>query len=207
MNSPKPTAMIEHPLHDTFRSSASAIFHLSRVPVLALIALIGLVLGCASSSRDIPRADHMHGPIPHQVRRAPNYASMTFWSHLNHEVYEPVEGLPGDLSIDQELTIREFGQPDYWRDFTSLEGENVTEWLNIDHGVLHQFVDGEKVFQGDIRDLEHTLLRYGAPNEVSYRILSPQIERVLFMYQPAFSRRASYFDFANGALVHQNRHP
>lgn len=209
MNSPMPAVTAEQQEHADLtthpRISPLVPRTLRLWALIALGALVGLAGGCGRNTAAIPAADHMHGPVPHQVRRLSDYRSEAFWSHLHPDIFEVVEALPRHMSVDQELTVREFGQPDYQREFEALTGEEVLEWLSMDHGVLHQFVDGTLVFQGEIRDLEHTLLRFGAPNSVMYRMQDPQIERVTFMYRRAFTTASQYFDFANGALIFEGR--
>ncbi len=174
------------------------------VPALALSAM--LALGCASN-RTIPRADYQHGPLPHQHRRLHQWGSMAFWSRLSPDVYDAVESLPRDLSVDQDLTVREFGPPQWEREFKSLDRERVLEWLNIDHGLVFHYIDGELVFQGPIRDIEHVMLRHGQPNRVLQSMTTAQVERVTFVYSRVFSLAREYHSFANGALVTEDYHP
>jgi hypothetical protein len=172
---------------------------------LALAAASALLaLGCAS--RTPPPADYIHGPLPHQERRAPDYSHDTFWSHLSHEAYETLSQAPADRSEDQEMVVREFGPPTHRREFTSLMGEDVVEWLNIGQNQLFQFIGGALAYQGEIRDIEHTLIRWGRPNEVIYRHQDPEIDRVTFIYRPAYSVESTYFDFANGTLDYEEHH-
>lgn len=175
---------------------------------LRLIAVAPLAaafaLGCAS--RTVPPADYIHGPVPHQARRATDYATETLWSTLAREAYRPLARVPARRSPDQDLVIREFGPPSHERRFDSIENEAVVEWLNIDHNQLFQFVGGRLVFQGEIRDLEHTLLRHGQPSIAMYHQFDPEIERVTFVYAEPYTMERLYFNFANGMLDFEERH-
>jgi hypothetical protein len=176
-------------------------------PFLGIAALCLFTLwGCASGSRQFPRADYAHGPMPHQARRVQNYPDLTRWSRLSHEAYEPVHSLPRRLSVDQDLIVREFGQPAYQRQFETAEGEKVLEWLNIEQNLCFQFVDGELVFQGPIRDIEQILLSHGRPQIASAHIDESNIERVFFVYTHPFSMDRQYFSFANGQLIYEEHH-
>jgi hypothetical protein len=168
------------------------------------LALV-LALGCART-RDIPRADHMHGPFPRQYLRTQDYAWDTFISWIAREVYEPVGRLSRRLSRDQRLIVHEFAPPIHSREFKSLERERILEWLNIDHDLMCQFIDGTLVYQGEIRDLEHTLLRHGRPSSVIYHQDEGEIERVTFIYKEVYNMERQYFDFANGHLITEDRH-
>ncbi|MBN1476670.1 hypothetical protein JXA47_07955 [Candidatus Sumerlaeota bacterium] len=179
--------------------------HRLTLVITALIPL--LALGC-TGSRSFPRADYVHGPIPHQARRTTDYSREAFWAPLNRTAYEALEHLPRRMSTDQDLVVREFGPPQWGREFESLEGEDVLEWLQVDQNRLFQFVEGELVFEGDIRDLEHTLLSHGVPDEVLYHVVDPGVERVTFIYSDVNrSSRAMYFDFSNGMMTFEERHP
>jgi hypothetical protein len=180
-----------------------------------LAVALSITLAC-TTSRDIPRADHMHGPLPHQQLRSPDYDRITFWAPLDNEVYERVRVSDGEimafggplvLTRDQELIVHEFGPPEYGRRFRSLEGERVLEWLLIDQNLMCQFVEGTLVYQGEIRDLEHTLLRHGAPAEVMYNVHSlGGNERVTFIYSKSLEPDSQYYSFSNGQLVYEDRH-
>jgi hypothetical protein len=177
-----------------------------RIAIAAACAVaLTAFLGCAGN-RSVPRADYIHGPLPHQARRAPDYAGETFWARLAPEAYEPMSAVPAQLSPDQDLAVREFGPPEYRREFESLEGEDVLEWLDLDHDTLFQFIDGELVYQGEIRDLEHALLRYGYPNEAIYHLQEANVERLTFVYEPPYAHRRRIVSFANGIQVFEERH-
>lgn len=171
---------------------------------LALATVLLLPLGCAPSLQP-PRSDYIGGPLPQQFRRTTDYRSETFWSRLSPDAYERLERLPQHLSTDQQLIVQEFGAPDYQREFESLENEDVVEWLNVDRNTLYQFIDGSLVFEGDMRDLEHVLLRRGYPYRVIYNIDYPGVERITFMYREVFGSGLEFYSFARGMLIHQER--
>jgi hypothetical protein len=173
---------------------------------LLALAVAGALLAFGCASRVIPPADYIHGPYPHQARRAPDYGSQTLWSTLHRNAYEPLTQAPSRLSPDQDLVVHEYGPPTHRREFRSLEGEVVVEWLNVDQNRLFQFTGGRLIFDGDIRDLEHTLLRYGSPQDVTYHQFDPEIERVTFIYRQPYTMRMQYFDFANGTLDYEEHH-
>lgn len=171
---------------------------------LALAMALLLPLGCAPNLQP-PPSDYLGGRLPQQFRRTTDYRSETFWSRLNSDAYERLERLPRNLSTDQQLIVQEFGAPGYQREFESLEREDVIEWLNVDRDSLYQFIDGSLVFEGEIRDLEHVLLRRGYPYRVIYNIDYPGVERITFMYREVFGSGLEFYSFARGMLVHRER--
>lgn len=177
-----------------------------RIPWAGIFALSAALVGCTVGHRPIPRADYVHGALPHQERREPDYAQFERWVWLSPDAYEPVEGTPDELSADQRLTVREFGPPAFKREFETFSGEQVLEWLNPEHNLCFQYIDGALVFQGPMRDLEHTLLRHGRPQRVVFNTAERNIRRVTLVYERPFSLERQFYSFADGQLIYEEQH-
>lgn len=175
--------------------------HLRTFPLIAGVLILIFTGGCARSTRDVPRADYRHGPLPHQERRSTDWVYEDFLLRSPDD-YDRLEHLDEDeLSTDQRLIVQEFGMPDFERTFWALSQENVQEWLDIDDNLCLQFVEGELVFQGPTSDMEHTILRYGVPSEVLRSMGYAGVERITFIYTRRFTPSQMHFSFANGALI------
>jgi hypothetical protein len=167
------------------------------------IGLTAIVLaGCAFNSR--PLFDYAKDGERVEVKRIAKHQRIDYFHRWRRTAYVKNGGeLHWLLSPDQKAIIAEYGQPDYLRrTFRSTRGDLVKEWAYLEKGKIFQFVRGKMVYEGDLTDLEKTLILRGYPNHVFYLQLDPNITRMTFVYKGIFGLRRQTFSFANGRLCY-----
>lgn len=167
------------------------------------IGVLALVLvGCAFNSR--PMFEYTEEGEQVQVKRIPKHQSVDYFHRWRRTAYVKNTGtLHWMLSQDQKKIIGQYGQPDYLRrTFRSTRGDLVKEWAYVAQGKVFQFVRRQLVYEGDLTDLEKTLIQYGYPNLVFHTHLESDISRLTFVYSSIFGLRTQVFSFANGRLCY-----
>jgi len=79
----------------------------------------------------------------------------------------------------------------------------VEEWLRLTSNRLVQFVKGRVVYEGEVTDLERTMVTYGYPRSCLVGQSEPGVERWTFIYSRPFDLEREVFSFANGKLVYR----
>ena len=88
------------------------------------------------------------------------------------------------------------------RTFRSARGDLVKEWAYLAQGKIFQFVRRQLVYEGELTDLEKTLIQYGYPNFVFAEQLEHDFKRLTFKYKSIFGLRTQIFSFADGRLCY-----
>lgn len=159
-----------------------------------------LLVGCAATP---PRWQYDVGGKRVEQKRYARYFAVDYMTRFVHRAYYKVEKpLPGVLSDDQRQYISRNGQPDYRRrPFRSREGERVEEWAYLAQDKLVQFVKGHVVYEGEVTDMEKTLIRLGYPEGCILGQREPGVEGVTFVYRTPADLQSEIYVFANGKLV------
>ena len=79
----------------------------------------------------------------------------------------------------------------------------MEEWLRLTSNRLVQFVKGRVVYEGEVTDLERTMVTYGYPRSCLVGQSEPGVERWTFIYSRPFDLEREVFSFANGKLVYR----
>jgi len=139
-----------------------------------------------------------------QIKRIARHQSIDYFHRWRRTAYVKNTGeLHWLLSQDQKEIIAEYSQPDYLRrTFRSTRGDRVKEWAYVAQGKIFQFVRRQLVYEGELTDLEKTLIQYGYPNFVFAEQLESDITRLTFIYESIFGLRRQVFSFANGRLCY-----
>lgn len=167
------------------------------------IGLVAIVLvGCAFNTR--PMFDYTEDGEQVQVKRIAKHQSIDYFHRWRRTAYVKNSGeLHWLLSQDQKKIIAEYRQPDYLcRTFRSTRGDLVKGWAYVAQGKIFQFVRRQLVYEGELTDLDKTLIQYGYPNFVFAEQLEPDITRLTFTYESIFGLRRQIFSFANGLLCY-----
>jgi len=148
--------------------------------------------------------DYMEDGEQVQIKRIAKHQSIDYFHRWRRTAYVKNTGeLHWLLSQDQKEIIAEYSQPDYLRrTFRSTRGDRVKEWAYVAQGKIFQFVRRQLVYEGELTDLEKTLIQYGYPNFVFAEQLEPDITRLTFIYESIFGLRRQMFSFANGRLCY-----
>lgn len=157
--------------------------------------------GCASTRSPLPqRLDA--GGVPHSFKRAEQYPQRDYYHHCVRKAYRKTNYMFEPVGRDQELTVTQWGQPDWIRKpFRSLENEKVTEWLYLKENHLFQFIGTELVYDGPLTEYEQTLLARGFPDR-THMVLRENGEREdLFVYTRLFTPWLEQFKFRDGRLI------
>jgi hypothetical protein len=115
----------------------------------------------------------------------------------------------GDLKIEkiseeQKQIIEDFGVPESTRvPFESLQNETVDEWLYLRHNLLVQWVDGAKVFEGPVTDIERTLVEKGYPRTSTVSQDEYGVERQTWHYRNRPDLASQVYTFTNGELSYR----
>lgn len=169
----------------------------------ALLASAVLLLGCAGGMA--PRWRYDEQGEPHESKRYPRHLAVDFRTRFLTQAYSPVkprEPIHEFLTEPQREILLEYGQPEYVRrPFTSRLGETVDEWIYLAQNQMFQFVRGRVVYQGEVSDLERTMIRRGYPTEALMWQADPGIERLLLVYGAPWDLRREVYTFANGRLL------
>lgn len=165
-----------------------------------LIAALGLG-GCASTKSPLPqRLDA--GGVPHSFKRVEQYPQRDFLHHFVRAAYRKPDHMFKANGKDQNLTVKEWGRPDWVRKpFRSLENEKVTEWLYMHESHVFQFIGTELVFDGPLTDYEQTLLARGFPDNMHMTLRSNGEREDLFIYSRVFAPWLEQYKFRDGRLV------
>ena len=167
---------------------------------------IGLVVimlvGCAFNTTLM--FDYMEDGEQVQIKRIAKHQGIDYFHRWRRTAYVKNTGeLHWLLSQDQKEIIAEYSQPDYLRrTFRSARGDLVKEWAYLAQGKIFQFVRRQLVFEGELTDLEKTLIQYGYPSFVFVEQLESDITRLTFIYENMFGLRRQMFSFANGRLCY-----
>ena len=167
----------------------------------ALLVLAATAFACAAGSPPRWRYDAEGKPV--QYKRYPRHIAVDYFTRFRRTAYVKVEQpLERLLSDEQRRWISDNGQPDYCRrPFRSRLGERVEEWVYLTKNKLVQFVRGRVVFEGDVTDLEQTMIRYGYPRGAIIGQAEPGVERFTFVYGRPFDLEREVFSFADGKLL------
>jgi hypothetical protein len=166
--------------------------------------LIACAVGCAFNTN--PRFDIEPETGDHlMVKRYPKYPrykELFFWK--TKEYHKNDKQLTWMLSDDQKNILEQYGQPDYIRRvYFSTRRDRVHEWLYWDEHRVVQFVQGTLVWEGQITDLEKTLLLYGRPTVMHYSTSEELQTRFVWVeYRRWLGKRERYFFFINDRLIH-----
>lgn len=168
--------------------------------LMLTVAAAGL-FSCAAGTT--PRWEYDRAGKPVQYKRYPRHFAVDYFSRFRRVAYvkltKPLDEL---VSADQRAWLKKYGQPDYYRrPFGSRAREKVQEWIYLKRNKMVQFVGGHVVYDGEVTDLEKTMLTYGYPRSVLVRQAEPGVERLTFVYSRPFGLEYEVFDFANGQVV------
>ena len=142
---------------------------------------------------------------PAYYKRYPRNIAVDYFTRFRRAAYfkvtKPIEDF---LTDEQRLWVSRNGQPEYRRRrFLSREGEWVDEWVNVSQNKMVQFTRGRVVYEGDVTDLEKTMITYGYPRGVLVQQAEPEVEFWTFVYSRPFDLERELFCFANGKLVYR----
>lgn len=167
----------------------------------AFATLLACAGGCARQQAPLYNYD---GEGARQMfKRVPKDLSADRIGRVDAVGYVPAEHLdPEDVSEEQRETIRQYGPPEHIRKpFTSQRGEKVDEWLYRRSNYLVQWIGGRKVYEGEVTDLEKTLLTWGYPKFGFISRDDTGIERQTWIYDDMLDASRHVFSFSNGKLV------
>jgi hypothetical protein len=150
-----------------------------------------------------PRWRYDQSGQPKAYKRYARNFAVDYRTRFRRIAYVKVtEPLAETLSAEQRGVISQHGQPEYVRrPFVSRNDDRVEEWLYLSQNRLVQFVHGRIVYEGEVTDVERTMVRYGYPRRALLQQVEPQIERLTFIYSRPFDREREVFAFANGKLL------
>jgi hypothetical protein len=140
---------------------------------------------------------------PKAYKRYARNLAVDYRTRFRRIAYVKVKApLAENLSAEQRAFISQHGQPEYVRlPFRSRNDDRVEEWLYLSQNRLVQFVHGHVVYEGEVTDVEQTMVRYGYPRRALLLQVEPEIERWTFVYSRPFDREREVFAFANGRLL------
>jgi len=169
----------------------------------AVMAVAVLLFSCAIGKP--PRWDYGVLGRPAEYKRYPRNIAVDYMSRFRRLAYRKVEHPIKDfLTDEQRQWVGKNGQPEYRRRvFRSREGERVDEWVYLKKNKLVQFVQGHVVYQGEVTDLEVTMIRLGYPRNVMMGQVEPGMERLTFIYSRPIDLEREVFSFSNGKLVYR----
>jgi len=185
--------------HETRRGIAvlAAGRKMKAVGVVAL--LIGLTAACARQDAPVFHYDEEGQRI--LVKRQPLNLSVDRENRIDRVAYLPGESLdPRTFSEEQRLVAQRFGHPEHVRkSFESTRGDVVEEWIYRRSDYLVQWVGGYKAYEGEVTDMEQTLLTWGYPKFAFVSNDEKFVNRQTWIYDEGGSRNV--FSFSNGELV------
>jgi hypothetical protein len=166
----------------------------------SLMILLGLA-SCATQKPPLYHYDEAGARV--MVKRIPLRMGANRLGRIDQVAYLPGESLnPKTLSEEQIEVHREYGQPEHVRKpFKSQRGETVDEWIYRRSNYLVQWIDGHKVYEGEVTDIERTLLTWGYPKSAAISTDETPIERQTWVYDDELEGSRHVFSFANGRLV------
>ena len=180
---------------------------LSRAASLALSLAACLTLTLSGCSKiDTPL--YKYGPEGERIlfKRVPKNMEVNFFTRSDRKAYERGSTFTADhLSDEQRETYEAYGHPEYVRrPFDSRVDEKVDEWVYQRHNYLVQWIDGHKTFEGDVTDIERTLLVRGYPATTFYSMDEHGIEIQHWIYQREDIVEAAVISFTDGRLAYTN---
>lgn len=173
----------------------------ARLRAGAVAALAVFLFSCAAGTP--PRWRYDADGQPRQYKRYAKHMAVDYFSRFRRVAYVKVnQPLEAFLSEEQRQWISHYGQPDYRRrPFRSREGEKVEEWIYLAHNKLVQFVQDRLVYEGEVTDLERTMIRFGYPQGCLIGQTEPGIERLTLIYSRPFDLERKVFSFSDGKLI------
>lgn len=137
------------------------------------------------------------------VKRIPLRPGADRVTRVDKVAYLSGESLdPKTLSEEQIEVHRKYGHPEHVRKpFKSSRGEMVDEWLYRRSNYMVQWIDGKKVYEGEVTDIERTLLTWGYPKFAFVADDESPVDRQTWIYDDMIDASRNVFAFANGKLV------
>ena len=168
---------------------------------MAALSFAAFALSCSTGAA--PRWTYDAKGRPAQYKRYPRNIAVDYFTRWRRVAYDKVEQpLEDFLSEEQRALIGKNGQPDYRRrPFGSREGERVEEWVYFKKNRLVQFVGGHVVYEGEVTDMERTMITLGYPSYCQIGQAEPGVETWTFVYKRPFNLEREVFTFANGKLT------
>jgi len=165
------------------------------------LVLATWLFSCAAGTA--PQWKYDSNGKPTQYKRYPRNMAVDYFTRFRRVAYlkvtHPVEHF---LSDDQRKWLGKYGQPDYTRrPFRSRQGEQVEEWIYLKKNKLVQFIGGHVAYDGEVTDMEKTMITFGYPRGCLIAQDEPAVERFTFVYRRPFDLEREVFDFANGKLI------
>jgi len=180
----------------------------AKAGLLAMLTVFASVLALGCQQQTLYQ--HHYGPEGERVpfKRVPKRLT-----HTAHTLSQPIltrayvsgeELKTGRLSEEQKSVIEEYGAPETIRiPFESLRNETVEEWVYLRHNLLAQWIDGTKVFEGPVTDIERTLLEKGYPARSMVSQDEYGLERQTWFYRNRPDMSSQVYTFTNGELVYR----
>ena len=167
---------------------------------IALAAAL-LVVGCGHVHP--PRYDYDADGARVPVKRFPKNAAVDTKTRIDRVAYEEGSTFTADrLSPEQQEAYQTYGHPEYVRKpFKSTRGDFVHEWLYLRNNKLFQWVDGRKVYEGEVTDEERVLLKRGYPIHAWVELDQTGLERQIWIYRGNLDIQADIYSFSNGKMV------
>ncbi|HOE97852.1 MAG TPA: hypothetical protein PLS90_12165 [Candidatus Sumerlaeota bacterium] len=169
---------------------------------LLALTLIGAaaLAGCARQPRLPFRYDAEGFPV--QDKRFERHVQRDFFHHFSRTVYDPVTPPPYGYQGDKQTVYEQWGLPDYERrEFKSINGEEVDEWLYLPENRIFQFIGDVMVYDGPLTDYEQILLRRGYPSRCEVQMTDTGTRIDVFVYDGVFQPMLEEYHFQNGYLT------
>lgn len=178
-----------------------------------VVGCLLLGVGCAHTSQ-VPFHYDSEG-MPISYRRRALHLERDFLHNFRTEAYrKPKPGefesrrqlafAPGDVpatSEDEARTLDLLGEPDFIREFKSVDREDVVEWLYLDQALVQQYIDGRLIFEGPLTDYEQVLLTQGFPTSVISQRDDAGRQTDLFVYTGIFLPALRQYYFVDGYVM------
>ncbi len=171
----------------------------------ALFMSLLFISGCALSSR--PAFNHYDADgkpvMEKRIRRFLLRDMKVRWSRKAYRKNNS-SGPHFLLSAEQKAIKEEHGAPEYLSySYLSRHGDNIKEWVYWEKGLLFQFAGRKLVYEGELTDLERTMVRYGYPDDANIFELNGGNERQNFYYNSTFGKYQMSFYFINGKCAEE----
>ncbi|MCX7011178.1 MAG: hypothetical protein NTW86_01190 [Candidatus Sumerlaeota bacterium] len=159
------------------------------------------VVGCGQVHP--PRYDYNAEGARVLVKRVPENLAVDTITRIDRVAYEEGSTFTADqLSPEQADVYQTYDPPEYVRKpFKSTRGDIVHEWLYLRHNKLFQWIDGRKVYEGEVTDEERVLLKRGYPMYAWVELDEKGVERQTWIYRGNLDVQADVYSFSGGKMV------
>jgi len=171
--------------------------------LILVVAVMGISISGCSTNRK-PRFDN-RGNEPEAFRRHTGRPTQDYIFRWGSKAFNRVEGDFHYVESDDVLDVlRRHGQPDYYRNNVhAVRNEIFDEWVWWDRNIIAQFIEGQLVYEGDLKDSDRMLVTWGYPNRAYSQQYEVGPRREIWIWQKTFEIGFREASFTDGELVYQ----